>query len=263
MIKTNHHIIKGGELTDAQKTAIVRQLLAARTDERDIQKFYSKMKADGSTYPGYFLPLYNNNKMYQTVIPMSPKTHILSMNAYEMDILRLLHLFAPENPTVKDMVNGTFKRLKNSCPGGDCTQGECFHSSLPVLRFLAVAKRDDKEWMNKLTAKIHRGIEWKYKTNAILYYWLCLSELPYDVAEPGLLKYKKEIIKKLEKTVPLNTEYNKIYQPVLYCVYRNCLVAFPEYEHIKTRQPYEKKGRLCFDINYTEMERGDGSCVPK
>ena len=40
MIKTNHHIIKDGELTDAQKANIVRQLLAARSDERTKQNFY-------------------------------------------------------------------------------------------------------------------------------------------------------------------------------------------------------------------------------
>ena len=114
MIKTNHHLIKDGELIQSQKANIVSQLIAARSDEPTVQKFYAKMKADGSTYPGYFLPPYNGNKKFQTVIPMSPKTHILSMNAYEMDILRLLHLFAPENPIVKDMVVGTFERLKNS-----------------------------------------------------------------------------------------------------------------------------------------------------
>jgi len=31
MIKTNHHLIKGGKLTDAQKATIARQLLAARS----------------------------------------------------------------------------------------------------------------------------------------------------------------------------------------------------------------------------------------
>jgi len=256
MIKTNHHLIKDGELTDAQKANIVRQLLAARTDEREVQRFYQKMKADGSTYPGYYLPPYNDNKKYQTVIPMSPKTHILSMNAYEMDILRLLCLFAPEHPDVKNMVEGTFIRLRNSCPGGECSQGECFHSSLPVLRFFAVAAPHYKEWMRKLTAKINNGIDAKYKTNAVHYYWLCLSELPYDIAESGLLKYKNDFIDRLGKSVPMNTEHAKIYQPVLYCVYRNCLSRFTEYEYIKSRQPYvnEKDERLYFGMNGQNSE---------
>lgn len=80
------------------------------------------------------------------------------MNAYEMDILRLLHLFAPENHIVKDMVSGTFKRLEKSCPGGDCCQGECFHSSLPVIRFFSVAALDKKEWLKKLVDKINKGL---------------------------------------------------------------------------------------------------------
>lgn len=254
MIKTNHHIIKDGELTDAQKANIVRQLLAARTDERDIKKFYEKMKAGGETYPGYYLPPYNDNKKYQTVIPMSPKTHILSMNAYEMDILRLLHLFAPENPIVKDMVKGTLKRLEKSCPGGDCCQGECFHSSLPVIRFFAVAALHDISWIKKLVDKIDKGIDWRYKDNAIGYYWLCLSELPYYIAEQGLLKYKNEFIARLKKSMPLNTEKARIYQPVFYYVYRNCLSGFPEYSYIKNRQPYinEKNGKLCFDMSCNE-----------
>ena len=251
MIKTNHHLIKGGELTEPQKANIVRQLLAVRTDENKVQKFYEKTKADGSTYPGYYLPPYNDNKKYQTVIPMSPKTHILSMNAYEMDILRLLHLFAPDEAVIKDMVKGTLKRLENSCPGGECSVGECFHSSLPVLRFFTVAVPNEKEWIARLAAKINRGIDAKYKNNAVGYYWLCLSELPYDIAEPGLLKYKEEIRRKLGKSVPMKTEHAKVYQPVFYYVYRNCLSRFPEYAYIKTRQPYvsEKKGRLYFDMN--------------
>jgi hypothetical protein len=254
MIKTNHHIIKDGELTDAQKANIVRQLLAARTDERDILNFYKKIKADGGTYPGYYLPPYNDNKKYQTVIPMSPKTHILSMNAYEMEILRLLYLFAPENLIVKDMVRGTFKRLENSCPGGDCCQGECFHSSLPVIRFFSVAALHDKPWIKRLVDKINKGIDRKYKDNATAYYWLCLSELPYDIAEPGLLKYKNEFIARLEKSVSMNTEKAKMYQSVFYYVYRDCLSAFSEYSYIKNRQPYvsEKDGRLCFDMSCAE-----------
>jgi hypothetical protein len=249
MIKTNHHLIRGGELTEPQKANIVRQFLDARTDESAVKNFFEKMKADGSTYPAYYLPPYNENKKYQTVIPMSPKTHILSMNAYEMDILRVLWLFAPENPIVCDLVQGTIKRLKTTCFANDCSQGECFHTALPVLRFLSFANSEDKKWMRKLTAKINNGIEAKYKTNAVGYYWLCLSEMPYDIAEPGLLKYKGEIIEKLEKSVPMKTEHAKTYQPVLYCVYRDCLSGFAEYGHIKNRQPYinEKSGRLCFD----------------
>jgi len=263
MIKTNHYLIKDGVLTNGQKAKIVRHLLAARNSDLEIQNFYAKMKAGSGSYPSYFLPPYNDNKKYQTVIPMSPKTHILSMNAYEMDILRLLHLFAPEDPGVKEMVTGRIKHLANSCPGGDCMYGECFHSSVPTLRFFAVANSMDLTWMNRLVDKIHSGINQQYKGNALGYYWLCLSELPYDVAERGLLIYKDEILDKLKKSVPMKTERNKINQPVLYYVMRNCLIRFPEFEHIKNRHPYinAKDGRLHFDVEHefeTQLNIGDG-----
>ncbi|MCL2087899.1 MAG: hypothetical protein FWH14_00280 [Oscillospiraceae bacterium] len=249
MVKTNHYLIKDGELTAMQKDKIVRQLLVARSDQKTKQSFYKGVGAGTGTYPVYFIPPFNDNKKLQTVIPMSPKTHILSSNAYELDILRLLSLFAPDHPTVREMVAGTLERLENSCPGGDCCQGECFHSSLPVLRFFTVAAPDEKEWMCKLAAKINNGIDNKYKDNATRYYWLCLSELPFDVAEPGLIKYKDKILSLINKSAPMNTEHAKTYQPVMYYIYRNCLSRFPEYAYIKERQPYvsEKDERLHFD----------------
>ena len=45
MIKTNHHLIKDGELTDAQKSNIAGQLLAARSDGRTKQSFYKGVNA--------------------------------------------------------------------------------------------------------------------------------------------------------------------------------------------------------------------------
>jgi len=266
MVKTNHHLIKGGELTEPQKASIVRQLLDARSDERARQGFYKGVKyeentdKDGDvtgTYPAYYITPYNEGKKLQTVIPMSPKTHILSSNAYELDILRLLCLFAPDNSDVQDMVRGTLKRLKTACFANDCSVGECFHTSLPVLRFISVAAPGETGWMRKLTAKTNRDIDAKYKENSVNYYWLCLSELPYDIAEPGLLKYKDAILAKLEKSMPMTTDHAKTYQPVLYCIYRNCLSRFPEYAHIREIQPYvsEKDGRLRFDMDAESQSR--------
>ena len=198
------------------------------------------------------------NKKYQTVIPMSPKTHILSMNAYELEILRLLHLFAPENPVVAEMIKTRLEHLKKYvCFGGECTAGECFHATLPTIRFINTVTSDEKKWMQKLATKINDHIDWKYKENSVNYYLLCLSELPYDIAEPGLLKYKDEIRTRMEKSASMNTERTKTYQPVLYYIYRNCLSRFPEYEYIKNREPYinEKDGRLYFDMSNKLPER--------
>jgi len=94
MIKTNHYLIEGGELTDAHKSKIVKRLLEARSTSEQAQRFYRGVRAfnenEQRMYPIFYIPSYNNGKKYQTVIPMTPKTHILSANSYELEILRLL-----------------------------------------------------------------------------------------------------------------------------------------------------------------------------
>ncbi|MCL2397719.1 MAG: hypothetical protein FWC93_06590 [Defluviitaleaceae bacterium] len=45
----------------------------------------------------FYLPPHNGGKKLQTIIPISPKTNIVADNAYEFEILRLLHLFGPDD----------------------------------------------------------------------------------------------------------------------------------------------------------------------
>ena len=262
MIKANHHLIKGGDLTCPQKANIVRQLLDARSTPGQIQRFHRGVTKGGDgrhMYPSYFIPPYNDGKKLQTVIPMSPKTHILSANSYELEIVRLLYLFAPSEPVVKEMTDKTLARLKTTCFGyQDCAVGECFHSALIALRFLAAALPDDTGWINKLLAFFKRHMDEKLTLkgkgvhgNVLWYYWLCLSELPLALAEPEILRYKDKIIVQLKRSSVMNSESDKTNHPVMICMLRNCLSRFPEYAHIKDTQPYvsEKDGRLHFDIS--------------
>ena len=266
MIKINHHIIKGGEFTDKQKENIVNQFLAAKSSDKTRESFLKGVKAPEylvsleksddtrQMYPMYYIPPYNNGKKFQTVIPMSPKTHILSANSYELEIIRLLCLFAPDNPDVKAMVAETLARLKTTCFGyHDCSVGECFHSALIVLRFLASAAPGDTAWINKLIDfyNRHKGETYRHG-NTYWYYCLCLSELPMDmeIAEHEILKSKDFLIRQLTRSSVMNSENDKINHPVMICMLRNCLCRLSEYAYIKNRQPYisEKDGRLHFDM---------------
>ena len=271
MIKTNHHLIKGGELTDAQKANIVRQLLAAQSDERTQKSFCKGVNApeylsslgmstdDRIMYPLYYIPPYNEGKKYQTVIPMSPKTHILSANSYELEIIRLLYMFAPDNPRIKDMAEKTLARLKTTCYGyHDCAHGECFHTALIVLRFIAATAPDDTKWINRLFTFFKRNMDEKLAlkgkgihSNILWYYWLCLSELPLSLAEPEIRRYKEKIIVQLSRSSVMNSENDKTNHPVMICAIRNALARLPEYADIKDRRPYESKkdGRLHFDMS--------------
>jgi len=112
-------------------------------------------------------------------------------------------------------------------------------------------------WINKLVNKIGTRIDEKLKGknrvhgNLQWYYWLCLSEPPYNTVESELLKYKEELYARLMKSAVMNNESDKIHHPVLCCILRNCLCRFPEYAYLKDRQPYvsDKDERLHFDVN--------------
>lgn len=265
MVKTNHYLIKGGELTGAQKAKIAGQLLAARSDGRTYQSFIKGVKApeylfgQGQSndsrvmYPLFFIPPYNDGKKLQTVIPMSPKTHILAANSYELEILRLLCLFAPDAPDVKKMTAKTLARLKTTCFAyQDCHYGECFHSALIALRFLAAAS-DELEWMKKLIKFFNKyNGETRRHSGTIWYYWLCLSELPFEAAEAEIEKNKPQMLLWLtSKSAVMNSENDKTTHPVLYCILRNCMSRLPEYAYIQNREPFvsEKDGRLHFNMS--------------
>lgn len=265
MIKTNHYLIKGGKLTDGQKANIVNQLLDGRSDERAVQSFKKGVKAPeylrsiGQSkdthvmYPLFYIPPYNDGKKFQTVIPMSPKTHILSANSYELEILRLLYFLAPNNTLVQDMIDKTISRLKTTCFGyHDCYHGECFHSALITLRFI-ITVSDDEKWINNLIQYFNKyNGEVKRHSGTIWYYWLCLSERSFEIAKPEIDKYKMEMLNRLRnRSCVMNSENDKNIHPVILCVLRNNIAKYAEYNYIKDRQPYikEKDGRLYFDMS--------------
>ena len=55
---------------------------------------------------------------------------------------------------VDEMVKNTLQRLKGTCFGNSCTQGECFATGICVLRFLAVTCPDNTEWIDKLLSPL-------------------------------------------------------------------------------------------------------------
>lgn len=264
MIKANHYLIKGGELSESQKINVTRSLLNAKNNEKTINNFKKGINAPEYLhacnqsndrrimYPLFYIPPYNDGKKLQTVIPMAPKTHILAANSYELEIIRLLYFFAPVNPIIQDMTNKTLARLQTTCFAyQDCHHGECFHSALITLRFIASVS-NDIVWMKKLVSFFNKYNGETYRhSGTFWYYCLCLSELPFEIAEPEIRKYKNKLLNQLSKNFPMNSEKDKLYNPIFYFVMRNCLCRLPEFTYIKNRQPYldEKNGRLYFNMN--------------
>jgi hypothetical protein len=204
-------------------------------------------------YPEFFIPPYNDGKKFKTLYNQTPKTHIFSANNYELEILRLLIMLAPDNANVRDMQARTLERLKTTCFGNaDDGMGECFDTSLVVLRFLATAAPQELAWIQSRMDNYNRhAAEKKRPWYNLWYYWLSLSEIPFSLAESEILKYKGEMLPWLTtKSCVMNSEHDKTAHPVILCVLRNCLVRFPEYSHIKEIQPFvsKKDGRLHFNL---------------
>ena len=89
MIKTNHHLIKAGKLTEPQKENIARQLLSARSNESAKQNFYRGVKSPNNTdnigrhmCPIFYMPSYNSGKKLKTIYNQTPKTYLFSANMY-------------------------------------------------------------------------------------------------------------------------------------------------------------------------------------
>ena len=153
LMEINRKLILGEEISAAEKEDAVSVFLNGICDKEEILKYKKRMRVNPETdniYPNFYIPPYNGGKKLRLVQGYLPKTNILYANHYELEILRLLSLFAPENEIVCDMVKATLKRLKGTCFGNSCTQGECFATGICVLRFLAVACPDDAEWIDKL-----------------------------------------------------------------------------------------------------------------
>ncbi len=260
MIKTNHYLITCGELTKVQRANILNQFRANRSTKEQAQQFYNGLKFPNNTdkngrqmYPTFFIPPYNDGKKYKTVLNQTPKTHILSANMYELEILRLLYLFASNDIEIKTMIDETLFRLKTTCYGYmDDGVGECFDTSLVVLRFLSTVAPYEEGWIQGRIDNYNRHFGDKKRSwYCSWYYWLCLSELPFEFAKSEIEKYKAEMLNWLtNKSCVMNSEQDKTIHPVLLCILRNVLAKYPEYTYIKDRQPYlnEKDGRLFFNM---------------
>lgn len=243
MIKTNYHLIRGGEYTDTQKSDIVNQLLATRAEPGSTPGFY-----DGSMFwykPAYFIP---SAKKLKTVIPMGAQTGQVSDNSYELEIIRLLYKFTQPNDDISQMIEFTKERLKKNCFGyKDCFYCECFHASIVVQRFISSVSPADTEWISKQVAGYNKHFnDRRWHGGVQRYYWLTLSDMPYEIAEPEIHRQKDKIIEQLNRTYLIKNENDDI---PLYAM-RNALARLPEFSYIKDRQTYidEKTGHLCFDM---------------
>lgn len=229
-VETNYRLIKGEDIPKDEQDSIAAELLAAArsaepsapTDKRGL-------------YPIFYVP--PEGLKLRSLLGQTPKTRILSGNMYELEILRLLCLLAPEDPKVKSMRDKTLRRLKSACFGwGDDGVGECFDASLLVLRFLCAAVPEDTGWIQSRIDNYNRHAGEKRRPwFPLWYFWLCLSEMPLELALPEIGKHRTELEKKLRRSYVMNSEQDRALHPMLVHMLRNLMSRLPEYAWIKDR----------------------------
>lgn len=222
MIKTDHYLIKGGKLSKEQRAETVSFLLAAR-DIPAVRCTDVPISDKRRMYPLFYIPPQNTGKKLKTILGQTPKTQILSANMYELEVLRILHLLAPDNREVTDMIKDTHKRLKTTCFGYmDDGVGECFDASLVVLRFIAATAQDETEWIRSRIDNYNRHCKDRERPwYPLWYYWLCLSELPRETADSEILRHRDEMRRQYTvKRAP---------HPICPYILQNILVKYPQY----------------------------------
>jgi len=249
MIKTNHYLINGGELTEAHKAKITSQLLGAKSTIEQAHRRFPKLKgSERQMYPFLYVLPYNGGAKMNTIFNQEPQTQILSMNMYELEIIRLLSLFAPNDPMIQEMVSQVHSRLKETCFGNHgCGTGECYDAGLVTLRFLSATTPHSQSWISDQINCYNNHIAEKkrskyygrqYSLYYMWYYWLCLSELPFEIAQPEILRHKEEMLATAHESMAVNTTVAQTFNTVRLSALRNCLSRLPEYEYLKEYQPY-------------------------
>ncbi len=114
LCSTNWALIKKQEFSDDEKQEIVNTFLSGIDTPETVCRFHARVKTPNDTrrmYPLFYIPPYNAGRKRRLITSNMPKTHILSANHYELEILRLLALWGSGNDKATGMVDQTLSRL--------------------------------------------------------------------------------------------------------------------------------------------------------
>lgn len=263
LMEINRRLTLAEEISAAEKQNAVSVFINGISTAEDIHKYKKRMRVNAETdnmYPNYYIPPYNGNKKLRLIQGYLPKTNILYANHYELEIIRLLSMFAPENETVNEMVKNTLQRLKHTCFGNSCTQGECLATGISVLRLLAAAQSDDLEWIERLLKPLGRiflsfgnGQAAFQKGIPVSYLLMAFTDINNENTRKLLAQKKEWLLDLLRRGwITGRLSNGKISEGDTYnlmgkYIIRNALGTLPEYENITEHAIYvNSENQRCY-----------------
>lgn len=241
VVETDRRLIQGETLSPEERASISETLLAEAEPSPA-----SPPEGRRAMAPLFFTP--EDGQRVRSLLGQTPKTQLLAGNMVELETLRLLCLLAPEDSRVQRMQNETLGRLRQVCfASTDDGLGECFDASLVTLRFLCAAVPEDRTWIQSRIDNFNRHFsEKKRPWFPLWYFWLCLSEMPLDLALPEIEKHRDELDRQLRRSCVMHSEHDLSVHPVILCMLKNLMTRLPEYAWAKELVPQvsKKDGRL-------------------
>lgn len=135
--------------------------------------------------PFYVYSKKDELKNFHTFNGYKPKTMLFYSNYCELELLRIAYLLHALDEEKKWIYDSTKQRIQSNCFGRFCSKGECFETSIAVLRFVATVFPDETEWIEmyikNITETILSGNK-KIPYQTTLYFAMTLCEIDTEAS---------------------------------------------------------------------------------
>ena len=233
--KANASLIGGMVIPEVDKQHIVQQLLSSVSSRSEVERFHKSVNPSGNArvlYPWFFIPPYNGGKKLRLITGELPKTHILSANHYELEILRILALWDGDNPEVRHMLDETLKRLDTACFTCGCPKGECVGTGVAALRFLSALRLRDDAWVAALLTHLSAH----YNRLPVFYLYAAMPDIGDEACRKLVEEHKDTILPVLNRGNLTGPAEQDTYNITRLYVLRNALAMLPEYDYMRGRE---------------------------
>jgi hypothetical protein len=249
LCSVNARLIMGETVGEDERRAIVDKICSSR----DLRGFISistkefgapETPGRSAMYPTVFIPSAEERAgRLRLITGELPRTKLLSDNAYELEIMRLLSLWARGHQAVEAILEVAEARTRGAPFSSFCAKGECPGVSVAFLRFWIAYRPNDlakqREIIRQMRpfSRTHDSGQgsWVRGLKVPKFYLLsALNECAYQVVEEELRCGTSLLLRMLKKPW-LDEPYNLLRKHVV----RTALSRIPEYEYVSRASFYK------------------------